>query len=905
MKSFRLVNVVVAVLMLLALLPAPQQAQAAPAFEIAPDALYVPGEVVVSFADGLSASAVTSRANALAGQVGAQVAGQHYNLALLSFGEGADVEALVNQINATGLVQAAQPNYIHWIPEKDGSMIEPEVAVEKTYSVTARDKTTTFTSTQLAAMRRIIKKDGRSQSVPMFPNEFTYPGTNTWGFDTVNAEIIYPSTKASPQVCIIDTGADINHVDLKGKVLNGYDFANADTLSNDDNGHGTHVAGIIVARGNNGAASALGVSNGTALAVKALNAQGWGTTFAIVGAIRYCAAATSVRVINMSLGGGYPDPLEYDALQYAIVTKNRLVVAAAGNEYSSSLSFPAAWALENIKKDGSYAATGSDNTIHKGMISVAAARINPPTLPVWIDINNDGIWNEDYYDPDLNPEGESFEADDCAAQFSNYGRTVTLVAPGHAIYSTTPTSYPFYEGFYYGSPAGYDTWSGTSMATPFVAGAAARVLSVKALSNTTSPTLKEQLVETGRDLTYAVDPFEVTTENPFDAANAYLNDGFGPVDEDSDGYYDYIKAPFCWPADANTAPVTNGENPFGAEQDMSNARYLDVARAMDRLALVTYVGDASSGVPLTGASVRVFSGATTYDTSLLTSTTSPVVLLLNIPNDDRVYSLQVNKAGYTYGSITYDTFNPLGDGVFMPGEYNMTTFGSVYVPPKANMTAVLEWGGGYDLDLYVWLPPNPATPAGAEGIVSPGWMPYYQPRFPAELDWGFGTLLAPAQFGGTVSPYTMLMHDGGTAALYADDIPMDSVAIKTGYYGTFYYKGNYTVMVTDYSLAYSPTTGQKIDCGALPLNQLGCLDNNLVSDGDPYTIVRLWYGGKILSSSKLAAMPPESNCASTDAPHDWWKVMAIKGKIATGARLCGTASNGAADYVLPYPNPLP
>ena len=114
----------------------------------------------------------------------------------------------------------------------------------------------------------------------------TYPDDefNNWGNSKIKHEIVWINKESSSMVCVIDTGADNGHPDLRGKIINGYDFVNDDRIVNDDNGHGTHVAGTIAAKTGNGIGPA-GISTGKVLAVKALNAQGWGTNFDISAAI--------------------------------------------------------------------------------------------------------------------------------------------------------------------------------------------------------------------------------------------------------------------------------------------------------------------------------------------------------------------------------------------------------------------------------------------------------------------------------------------------------------------------------------------------------------------------------------------------------------------------------------------
>ena len=220
------------------------------------------------------------------------------------------------------------------------------------------------------------------------------------------------------KIAILDTGADCTHPDFANAGTNVTDSAAGGQLSyslskayyptnvsspacpwQDDNGHGTHTAGIIAAAANNSIGVA-GMAFPVQLMVyKVLDASGCGSDAVIAAAI-IDAANNGAAVISMSLGSSGYDPVLQTAVDYAW-QMNSLVVAAAGNYGSDGWFYPA---------DANY------------VLGVAAT-----------------------------------DSNDARAGFSNYGPGVAVAAPGVNILSTLP-----------GNNYGY--LSGTSMATPFVAG---------------------------------------------------------------------------------------------------------------------------------------------------------------------------------------------------------------------------------------------------------------------------------------------------------------------------------------------------------------------------------------------------------------------------------------------------
>jgi hypothetical protein len=409
------------------------------------DALFVPGELVIGFSEGLSAQAYDMQALTLAGEVSAQVLDTSGNMVLLGFAEDADIVSLAEQASAMEGISFAEPNYIYAIPEPVASTHDNKVQTEFVVRAAPEGMETDgkdWVGIPISALQAMkTKRGGKIQAT--YPND-PYLWWNG-GWDWVGGSIVWPNKTASAGVCVLDTGVDYTHPDFKYKkpdgttgfrVLKGYDFVNGDADPMDDFGHGTHVAGIIAAQGNNKQGMS-GISTGPVIAVKVLGSQGWGTNFDIAAGIGYCANRNDVKVLNLSLGGGFPSSAVHDAIDYAVNLKGKLVVASAGNSNTDTPSYPAGFA----------AYPEFENKV----ISVAAS----------------GQWYED--------DDEEWWLDyNCRADYSNYGDWVSVSAPGTSIYSTMPWDKPFYMSYYYGFDTRYDSMSGTSMAAPFVAASAAR-----------------------------------------------------------------------------------------------------------------------------------------------------------------------------------------------------------------------------------------------------------------------------------------------------------------------------------------------------------------------------------------------------------------------------------------------
>ena len=268
-------------------------------------------------------------------------------------------------------------------------------------------------------------------AAPSAPNDPRFD--RQWALRRVGALCAWDRTTGSAEVigAIVDSGVDPTHPDLVDRLrTDGYDFVDNDSDPRDENGHGTHVAGIVAAVLNNNEGVA-GLAPGvTILPVRVMDARGRGSDRAIARGIRF-SADKGAKVINLSLGATLtlnadePLALVNDAIVYA-QQQGALVVVAAGND---AVPLPNAIAVDN-----------------PDVLVVAAT-----------------------------------DERDRKAPFSNSGPWVAVSAPGVHILSTMPT----YEVFLTSDRLppderfrrNYDYMSGTSQATPYVAALAALLFS--------------------------------------------------------------------------------------------------------------------------------------------------------------------------------------------------------------------------------------------------------------------------------------------------------------------------------------------------------------------------------------------------------------------------------------------
>lgn len=261
--------------------------------------------------------------------------------------------------------------------------------------------------------------------------------TLPWGVDRIDAELVHPANKGTGiKVSIIDTGIDWNHPDLDANYKGGYDFVNDDTDPMDDNGHGTHCAGIIAAEDSD--IGVIGVAPEAYLyAVKVLDQTGSGYVSDVVAGIQW-SIDNGMQISSMSLGTNTDYQTLHDACDAAYAA-NIIVAAAAGNDGNK-------WATgDNVDYPARY----------DSVIAVAATDQN----------DKRAVWR-------------AFTA-------SSTGPAVELAAPGDEIYST-----------YWDDT--YATKSGTSMACPHVTGTAALVWA--SYPNYSNVQVRQRLCDMAEDL---------------------------------------------------------------------------------------------------------------------------------------------------------------------------------------------------------------------------------------------------------------------------------------------------------------------------------------------------------------------------------------------------------------------
>ncbi len=283
-----------------------------------------------------------------------------------------------------------------------------------------------------------------TQEVPNDPLFDTYQ----WDMKKINMEQAWDVAKGSTNIiiAIVDTGIDYHQIDLPTDIIKGMDYVNRDDDPMDDSGHGTHVAGVIGAITNNNIGISSVNQHAKLMAVKTMATDGLGNGSDVAQGIVY-ATDHGAKIINLSLGvtiqcNNPAASVINDAVQYAL-TKNVIVVAAAGNNNMDVAAFTPASC--------------------DGVITVGGTTMN-----------------------------------DQKVQSSNYGSRIDINAPGENIVSTKSTIYNQLKSKCALIQENYLACTGTSMASPHVAGAIALLVATNPSLN--SKAIRDCLVQTADPL---------------------------------------------------------------------------------------------------------------------------------------------------------------------------------------------------------------------------------------------------------------------------------------------------------------------------------------------------------------------------------------------------------------------
>ena len=304
----------------------------------------------------------------------------------------------------------------------------------------------------------------------------------------INTPYLYPYTGAGVTVAFIDSGlTSYQHPDLAdSRVLAFVDFVNGRTTKYDDDGHGTHVAGIIGGTGKLSAKKYAGMAPGASLvSLKVLNQNGEGTVGNILKALDWVykyGSTYGVRVVNLSVGAAvtesyYTDPLTLATK--ALVDSGITVVAAAGNRGLTAAGQPqwggiaspgnAPWVL-------TVCAFSTQGTYKVANDTVAAFSSAGPTA---VDFSAK---------PDLCAPGVGVVS--TAAPGSTLFQAGLLTTPSWLLPGTVASAFPYLP---------YESLTGTSMATPVVSGAIALMLQA-------NPTLTPNLIKAILEFTAIAKP---------------------------------------------------------------------------------------------------------------------------------------------------------------------------------------------------------------------------------------------------------------------------------------------------------------------------------------------------------------------------------------------------------------
>lgn len=391
---------------------------------------FVPDQLLVTFKSDTSSSPA---AKSLKSDVGMSMKAQvGKRAALMDF--SAQHDMVMKNLNITKHVSITRRPYTPVIPGNTDSAAVRQSKQDTLQVLRELRKRSDIQSVDLNYIRQ-------AKAIPSGNADYA----NLWSYPMIGMDSVWSGTSITGSgsiVAVIDTGVLLNHPDLSGQLVSGYDFISSTSVSNDGDGidadpsdpgdnpgtssfHGTHVSGTIAAANNT--IGSVGIAYGAkVMPLRALGVGG-GTDADIMQAMLYAAGlsnasgtvpAQKADVINMSLGG-YGSSTAFQDVVNQVRNAGVIIIAAAGNDNTSTLSYPASY---------------------DGVVSVSA--IGP---------------------------------DQSRAYYSNYGSMVDVAAPGgdqsggtaNGIYSTLGSDSTGSIVLTYGY------YQGTSMATPHVAAVAA------------------------------------------------------------------------------------------------------------------------------------------------------------------------------------------------------------------------------------------------------------------------------------------------------------------------------------------------------------------------------------------------------------------------------------------------
>ncbi|MDH5518298.1 MAG: DUF5011 domain-containing protein [Gammaproteobacteria bacterium] len=424
---------------------------------------FVPGELLVTYK---SDSSTNPAAKHLQNNIGMQMKSRiGTRTSLMDFSQQRD--KVMQNLNIKKTISAIRNPQIPVLP----STVDPAVEQSKRETLQVMQALRERSDIESVDLNYIRKLEALPDSNALY--------SSLWHYDTINMPQVWNGSTITGNgtiVAVIDTGNRLGHPDMAGQFVAGYDFISDPTMARDGDGidanpedpgdnpgnssfHGTHVAGTIAAANNS--IGIVGVAHGAKIMPLRVLGQGGGTDTDIMQAMLFAAGlpndsgtvpATKADVINMSLGGpGYNSAFENIVSQ--VRAAGVIVIAAAGNENTSALSYPASYS---------------------GVVSVSAVA------------------------QDLSP-----------AYYSNFGSAIDVAAPGGDGYKDTTVLSTIASDSGSTIVDSYSSSQGTSMAAPHVAAVAALMKEANPVMSPadfdgylSSGSITDDLGTAGRDNTY-------------------------------------------------------------------------------------------------------------------------------------------------------------------------------------------------------------------------------------------------------------------------------------------------------------------------------------------------------------------------------------------------------------------